>query len=731
MAKKGVYKILGNTNPKVGEKVFYIVDQWYPATPLLDRNLANVTWELFIKTDNGFSSTNIKKKGINHFTFGKNAYKYIFKIEGYLHKPEGHSPMSLIVLPQKNEKKVAVEKDINNVILTYEDGTKINKTLSYRDRLKATAICEGLEGEKILFKLWEDDEAKIGHNIKNQFVTKSSPIQVNKFGKAQWSFSLNPTFISLANRKEDDKSKHEYYVTAEFNGKILEDSQNVNVTNTELNIEKTNPLLRHPKQQQKAVSIPKPKKESPKASTKPSSAKNQPDKKGKIKSIKLVDIHGKSFAENPKFGDVIKLIIEAENVVGEKYRLKLWEHDNSGKNDLLYNVEHTFKVNKQEVYIRLIDEYQEIGEIGNNSEKPDSGEYWTGRHQEIFAEVICLGIEAKSSKIDVDLKEEAKKQANAKSTAVVEEKKHDNKTIENTDVDDSCGINYRNKINCVKFGKKNPKYGPVFWGLLKLANYAQWNILLNTNKITDEEKNIIIGMSENEGNLDSVQSYDSEIVTVGAMQKTINPAGYGEFPIQMQEFKEEYPDRFKKLFENCSWDVKKEVTKVGRKEIVKWRAYYQDITGSELKTKIRDGFNAQNYKKKVQCIPIEPLINAAKDPYFQAKQIEDFILRLRNKVLPIIPQGYEYKISDYLKSKLGKATALDQHINRPAYVKEDFGKALTYFFKENPSISKNPANWGIKHSEYEKLIIDYYGKKRRGTKMPIRYNNMKNSSFLK
>ncbi|MGI9650139.1 glucosaminidase domain-containing protein [Chryseobacterium sp. RLHN22] len=421
MAKKGVYKISGNTKPTVGKKEFYIVDQWYPATPLSDRNLAKVTWELFIKTDNGFRATNVKKKGINHFTFGKNASKYVYKIEGYLHEPEGNSPMSLIVYPQKNEeKKIVTEKNIKNVVLTYENGSTINKTLSYRDRLQATAICEGLEGEKIVFKLWEDDEAKNGHNNKNQFITKSPPVEVNKFGKAKWSFSLNSTFISLANKREDDKSKHEYYVTAEFSGKILEDSQNVNFTNPEYKIEQPQQLPQRPKRQPRGNSSPKPKQESPKASTRPSSPNNQPDKKGKISSIKLVDIHGKQFSKNPKFGDVIKLIIEGKDVVGQPYRLKLWEHDNTGENDLLYNQEHTFKSDKQEVYIRLLDEYRTIGEIGNNSKKPDSGEYWTGNHQEIFAEVIFLGIKSESQRIDIDLKEEPKKEIQHVSPAKVE-----------------------------------------------------------------------------------------------------------------------------------------------------------------------------------------------------------------------------------------------------------------------------------------------------------------------
>ncbi len=47
MSKQGIYKISGNTKPKIGELVTYKIDEWYPATPLEKRNPALVTWHLF------------------------------------------------------------------------------------------------------------------------------------------------------------------------------------------------------------------------------------------------------------------------------------------------------------------------------------------------------------------------------------------------------------------------------------------------------------------------------------------------------------------------------------------------------------------------------------------------------------------------------------------------------------------------------------------------------------
>jgi len=298
-----------------------------------------------------------------------------------------------------------------------------------------------------------------------------------------------------------------------------------------------------------------------------------------------------------------------------------------------------------------------------------------------------------------------------------------------------CGKDYDKKFQCTRYGSA---YGPVYWGSLKLENYSYWNDLVKENKVTQEEREILVGMSENEGKLDSVQSYDSEILTAGAMQKTVNPQGKGEFPIQVQEFKNSNPSKYKSLFEDCGWTVENKTL------------YYKDlsdssakkITGKALKTKIREGFKASEFKKKLKCKPLEPIVKAMNDKDFQAKQVEDFIDRLKNKVLPIKPVGYSYKLKDYLLSKLGKATVLDHHINRPAYVDNDFGEALDNFFSkkdkevndfnkgkdekdQKAKISRNPANWGTNHAAYEKNVLDDYGKNRRGTDMENRYNKMK------
>lgn len=87
---------------------------------------------------------------------------------------------------------------------------------------------------------------------------------------------------------------------------------------------------------------------------------------------------------------------------------------------------------------------------------------------------------------------------------------------------------------------------------------------------------------------------------------------------------------------------------------------------------------------------------------------------------------YGYKIKDYVKSHLGKATILDHSINRPGHVARYFREALNAFFKSNPNVSENPAEWGENHTNYESQFIEYYGKHRPGMTDPLkRFNKTK------
>ncbi len=101
MPKKGVSAISGNVSPVVGEKNTYHVSDWYPDTPTSERDLKAVTWELFRKRSNGkFTTTHVRKKGDSSFTFGEASLGHTYRLEGYLHEPEGGG---LIITPKPNK----------------------------------------------------------------------------------------------------------------------------------------------------------------------------------------------------------------------------------------------------------------------------------------------------------------------------------------------------------------------------------------------------------------------------------------------------------------------------------------------------------------------------------------------------------------------------------------------------------------------------------------------------
>lgn len=293
-----------------------------------------------------------------------------------------------------------------------------------------------------------------------------------------------------------------------------------------------------------------------------------------------------------------------------------------------------------------------------------------------------------------------------------------------------------------KCSKTNYGIGPVYFGNIKLSDVKAWEEIdkVYDTVVTNKEKRIVSVMAQNEGKCDTIQAYDSEILTLGAMQKTVNQEGFGEFPTQVYEFKEKHPDKYRLLFERCGWIVEKE----NNKARMYYNCYKGKITGTELRALVREGFDINSVNQKLANEPLAHLIKVGKDEDFIRKQVFDFILRIR-KYCNKKPNGYSYQIKKYFKSALGKALILDQSVNRPAYVTRDVGIALTTYFTEkdnetiefnltvkNPenkknNISRNPDDWGNKHTEYENRIIEIYAATREMNDSEDRYNALKNN----
>jgi predicted chitinase len=220
MSKKGVSLVSGNISPVVGEKHTYHIADWYPDTPTAERNPAKVTWELFRKRDNGqFTPTHIKKLGDGSFTFGETSLGNTYRLEGYLHKPEGGG---LIITPKPNK-----IPQINKVELFYIDDSK-GSTFSFMEKLRARAYCVNMFNKEVVFTLWEDDAKGGGHNHANLFIEKSPPKKIDKNGIATAEFSLTQGLMKKAMRGEHD-GQMEFYVTVEYYAVKKHASENVEI----------------------------------------------------------------------------------------------------------------------------------------------------------------------------------------------------------------------------------------------------------------------------------------------------------------------------------------------------------------------------------------------------------------------------------------------------------------------------------------------------------------------
>jgi hypothetical protein len=286
-----------------------------------------------------------------------------------------------------------------------------------------------------------------------------------------------------------------------------------------------------------------------------------------------------------------------------------------------------------------------------------------------------------------------------------------------------CGCNYVNQFNVTRWNGQVVHYGPLYMGHLALEHSPALRRLSDSGQMTDSEHRILVAMSANEGNIDGVQAYDSEIFTAGACQKTVNATGKGEFSTQVAEFKISNEAAYQRLFEKCGWTVE---TQGADSRTAKM--YYQDaevtgevkITGDELHAKLREGCSATTFGMKIKQKPLASIVNAIISDEFQDKQAKDFVDRLR-KVIALIPDGYVYSVGEYFKSDLGRAAALDQHVNRPNNVVKDVGSALKAFFLTHPSVQADPSTWGQSRITYESQIVAYYGEHRRMNDCHVRF----------
>ena len=425
----GKISILGNQNPEIGTPQQYSVFKAFeiPAiqSPAFGNHQEVAHWEIYVLESGNWRKTdgNAKTGDSVSFTFNQ---KSLTRKGIKLVVTKGKDKGELIL-----KTKPAKQPKINKIELLDVNKHKVINPLSYMDILYAKAYCTDMEGETLFFTLWEDDAQGAGHNKINQ-VNKINTFPVSakvkkgiaeaKFSMAQYTMASMIANMQVAKGDKNEGRTHEYYVTAEYYGK-LEASNNVNINNPSYNAPKaeqkkvpaTNqpktPASTQPKNTPKPPNkkpkppAPAPKKETYKKPITPKAKTKTPDAKGKIKEVSFVDFAGRPL-EHAKYGTTVKVKITAQNMKGRTVKLKVWEDDIS--NQLIY--EHNYILAGDENFINL----------PLTKAMQDKGDDWKeGTEQELFLEVEYAGQSIDSEVIDVDEMAAPKKLETGKSKAVV------------------------------------------------------------------------------------------------------------------------------------------------------------------------------------------------------------------------------------------------------------------------------------------------------------------------
>ena len=183
--------------------------------------------------------------------------------------------------------------------------------------------------------------------------------------------------------------------------------------------------------------------------------------------------------------------------------------------------------------------------------------------------------------------------------------------------------------------------------------------LLEVN-LTDSEMNVILATSENERNLDAVNTWDHQFISFGMFQWTAGgPGKPGELPALIKIVKERYPDDFQHYWGQFGLDVVDVDKKTG------WFSYRgKKLTSAADKAMLREHIWAYRFAR------------AGADLEVQAAQILHAINRINKFYFVKSSKLAGYALVDLITSEYGVALLLDNHVNRPGYIRGCVAAAL-------------------------------------------------------
>lgn len=210
-------------------------------------------------------------------------------------------------------------------------------------------------------------------------------------------------------------------------------------------------------------------------------------------------------------------------------------------------------------------------------------------------------------------------------------------------------------------GKKYKK-GIYRRGVHTTEKFIQENpTLLAGLKISNSEVNALLATSENEGNLDAVNTWDNCFMSFGMFQWTLGATGQGELPALIKLVKEKYPDAFQQFCGQFGVDVSADTNDTCGYLMYKNKKVISGADKEFFRSNIvAYRFAAAGMDNRVCAVEVLHSINRFSLFYFNKKDI------LGGNAL-----------FDLLSSEYAAALFLDNHVNRPAYLWPTVAKAIS------------------------------------------------------
>ena len=249
------------------------------------------------------------------------------------------------------------------------------------------------------------------------------------------------------------------------------------------------------------------------------------------------------------------------------------------------------------------------------------------------------------------------------------------------------------ETNFTKFKK-----GLYTVGSQKLADFlAAQNEALVSKEFSRSALNILKSVAENEGNLDAINTYDNSFLSFGIFQWTLGAKDdNGELPALLKKLKETDKPTFDQYFGNYGIDISSDTNKT-----------YGYLT--QAQRRIKSPLTKEKFRKPDWAFHFW---QAGQNDLVKKVQTQHAFDRLHTFYWSQNINGFS--LSQLITSEYGVALILDNHVNRPGYVKKCIAQAMSTIGITAPPSSTE---------EEQRLINAYLDIRKTYGKYPMTHAN--------